>query len=859
VLFGDPGTYHIVGMELKGAVSAWLDGVSAREAYESFRPYAYLVGTGSIYALVDAVRGATRSIYRGFGGSGQPEWLKPLPFFRITWALINTLGMLGAFLLARRLSRSFAGGLLALAAAAVYPSFSTQSPRLFPDPVFSTLFVWSAYYFVRGIQTRSIWAMVVSGFILSGGFFARPQFMNYFPILIGIVTLVSLPFWFRSAMGRKLALSLLLATVPAILVWSAISASVGDDLEQIERFGFFHFPQQQRYPYGFWMFLDSDGWVGPYQLKEHPFYIDMVEEAKDDPELMRSRRRQLWFTARYLGSRLDEAVLLVLDNVYRLFDRPANDYRWDYPFEIRHQVTFHRVTMVLAVCGIVLFAIKTPPMLFVAFVPLILCALHGLSTPKPRYGQPAILILLALAGAFVAALGAHWPEISKRLRSSPKGIGFTLLAGLILVGLGAALFIPFPEAARLLRALGVLGLLAVPFWLVCLSFEQKPRLKLLVFCGWASLALVVAAHFARDRNWHEVELEIGKETRGVVQEILLPASARNRLRTASQSFLLFDIYAPSGELEGVEVDVSGRVYPAGSLVPAMPYMGESTSAGGKNPRRYRQWWALALDPAILDRSPAEPLRIRMNVTPSHDGPSFYIYGDRFKDQERVYEGPSFGDRRNIAAPKLEYDGDYRLPIRRRLESASTQSYRLDRAGERLSLPSTLRIRVITLESNEAHFGWRTAAWPRGTEASAAFFGYSYGSADSELLLDGQFAFRFPLASEQDFEMDNGTYRLCYRARPRRGDHMYGGFLLSSPSREAADPIDLMVRYRSGMSNRAMTFSVDFNSEPGSHRELARDCGLGDEVTLVDGAGEIVSAATNSYPKDTGRWSVKFVF
>ncbi len=835
VLFGDPGAYHRVGMELKAAVSAWQDGASLNEAYESFRPYAYLVGTGSVYAIVNAVRGATRSVYEGLGGSGQTEWLKPLPYFRIAWALINTVGMLGVFLLARQLSGSFSGGLLALAGAVIYPSFSTQSPRLFPDPVFSTLFVWSAYYYVRGVKARSAWSMATSGFMLSCGFFVRPQFMNYFPILTGAVALTSLPFWIRTTMGRKLAFSFLLAVVPSMILWSAISRSVGDELETIENFGFFAFPQQQRYPYGFWLFLDSDGWVGPYQLKEYPFYLEMLEEAKDKPGFMSSRRRQLGFTVRYVGSRLGEAALLVLDNIYRLYDRPANDYRWDYPFDIRHQTTFQRIVMVLAVCGIVAFTIETPPMLLVSFVPMILCGLYGLSTPKPRYGQPAMFILIALAGAFVAALVAHRPEVSKRLRSCHRGIGLTFLAGLILTGLGAALRLPFPEAARLLRAVGVLSLLAVPFWLVWFSFGQRAWHKLLVVGTWASITLVVAAHFARDRNWHEVELELGKETRGVVQEILLPASARNRLRTASQSFLLFDIYAPSGELEGIEVEVSGRIYPQGSLVPAMPYMGESTSAGGKNPRRYRQWWALAFDPELLPQSPTEPLKIQMNIAPEHEGPSIYLYGDRFEDQERVYEGPSFGNWPYVAAPKLEYDGDHRLSIRRPLESAGTESYWLERDGGRVSLPSVLRIRVITLESNEAHFGWKTAAWPRTAEASA-FFAFSYGSADAELFLDGKLALRFPLASEEDFEVENGSFHLCHRARPRRGEHMYGGFLLSSPPRETEDPVAIMVRYRSGMSNRAMSFSVDANPEPSSIRELSRDCGLGDESDLVERHG-----------------------
>ena len=35
-------------------------------------------------------------------------------------------------------------------------------------------------------------------------------------------------------------------------------------------------------------------------------------------------------------------MLLVLDNVYRLYDRPANDYKWDYPIPYGAQVALQR-------------------------------------------------------------------------------------------------------------------------------------------------------------------------------------------------------------------------------------------------------------------------------------------------------------------------------------------------------------------------------------------------------------------------------------------------------------------------------------------------------------------------------------
>ncbi len=116
-------------------------------------------------------------------------------------------------------------------------------------------------------------------------------------------------------------------TVP----FRAIVSAVGDDLSVVENFGFFAFQRQQSYPYGFWMYLDSDGWVGPYGIKTYPFYKDMVAEASErDPNLMRSKSRQLAFTARYVTARAFESTLLILDNLYRMHVQPANDFRWEY-------------------------------------------------------------------------------------------------------------------------------------------------------------------------------------------------------------------------------------------------------------------------------------------------------------------------------------------------------------------------------------------------------------------------------------------------------------------------------------------------------------------------------------------------
>ena len=104
-------------------------------AFEPVRLLLPLLGVGSLFAALEGLRPGD------------------LAFFRVVMALANTAGMLGAFLLARRLGGTFAGGITALVMAALHPSYSVQTGRLYPDPVTGCLFVWSAWLYVEGSST----------------------------------------------------------------------------------------------------------------------------------------------------------------------------------------------------------------------------------------------------------------------------------------------------------------------------------------------------------------------------------------------------------------------------------------------------------------------------------------------------------------------------------------------------------------------------------------------------------------------------------------------------------------------------------------------------------------------------------
>ncbi len=844
ILFGDPGAYYIVGQKLQQAAARILDGEPVEVVFNSIRGFLYFAGVGSFYAAIDA--------------------LKPhdIVFFRLVLAGFNTLSMLGCFFLARRLAGTYVGGLVGLLLAAVYPSFAVQTGRIFPDPITGCLFVWSAYFYLEGVHRKSGKWMAAAGLGLSLALLVRSQLFNYFVVLLLLTVLLASPLWWSERRNRRLVRSLGLGMAPLTLVWLAIVVAVGNDLTQIESFGNFTF--KQRYPYGFWQFLDSDGWMGPYRLGKEPYYRDLEAAAETDPDLATSYPRQLLFTARYVVSRADESVSMFLDNIYRLYDRPANDYKWDYPFAYSHQVLFQKTIVVLGVAGLTVFASTTTGAAGVFFVPFCLALLHGSSYPWPRFNQPAMPIFIAAAGAFLAWGCPHLKSILRH--GNRRWRDLALAVGLLLVvsASGELLRMSYPEAARALRYLARLNLLGLPFLLVVRSTPVNRRRTTFAAMGWAFLAVTLSAHTLRDRSWHQTVVSMDAETPGIEQEITLSGEALARLRKASQTFLVFDLHIPEGNPKGVRVEVNGKEFAGSDLLPTMPRFGESTSAGGRDRRGYPQWWALPLDDTLLPQS--APALFHVKLMTDREGHMF-LYGDRFRRQQRLYEGPSFGDWPHLAAVKLEYDGDYRLPNQFPLESTRTRSYVLTASGERILTPAVHRIRIITLKSNEGYLEWESDDLPGQKESALGsyaysalgFYAYSGNKAPAELLIDGRPVLDFPLGSPTDFDVEAPPFRLCYQAEPPRGGMAYGGYFLTTPAGESGGALSLMVRFRSGMSIERMFFSLDMRDHSEDLAALAARCNIPSDTIRVNGAARVIDASLNAYPEHTGRWSVAEIF
>lgn len=809
ILFGDPGAYYVVGQKLQQAVSRVASGEELSVVFESIRGLLYFAGVGTVYGMIDSV---------------SPQ---NIPYFRTILSLFNTLASLGCFFLARRLSGSYWGGLVALGLATIYPPFAVQTGRLFPDPITSCGFVWSAHFFLRGVQETSRSAMFFAGLALTAALFVRSQLFNYVLVLFLLSVAVTSYWWWHE--HKHLVAALVLGILPFTVLWMSIVRVVGDDLEQIEAFGNFTF--QQRYPYGFWQFLDSDGWMGPYRLEQEPYYQAMEAKAADDPELLESYSRQLGFTAHYVASRASESALLLLDNVYRLYDRPANDYKWDYPFPYSIQVVFQKLILLAAIAALVVVAAEHSSWAFVFFVPICLALLHALSYPWPRFNQPAMPILIAGAGAWCAWAISHTPRSWRPL------IAVAAAAAILAAG-GAALRMPTPELARVLRALARVAWLSLPFLYISTAqkkvsgtfFERLERP--LAAIGFVVVATLVTVHDVRSYGWHETSVQLGEAR----QQIALSSEALGKLRRASEAFVVADLLIPDGDARGVRITVNGRDLSA-ELTPTMPRFGESTSAGGRNRRKYRQWWAVPLPADLLpERAPAT-IEI---VVSAIDRADVTLFGDRFRDQDRIYDGPSFGDWPHLAQVKLEYDGDYRLPVRMPLASASTES---DSRGRH-------RIRIVTLGSNEGRLVWETEPATAGERTALAFYAYSGRRGDASLEIDDVNDVSFPLGSTSDFDQPG----LCYRAEPPRGDMAYGGYVVfAEPTQDG--PVRLTLRFQSGMSIEPMFMSLD--TRPFDVAELVARCT--DDALPALGLGAILEAETNSYPADTGRWSVADVF
>jgi hypothetical protein len=820
-LFGDALGYFWTGQQVRAAFASAAGGHPV-SALERVRPFGHFAVVGLLFSFMPD--GGGDSVAR----------------FRLLLATIAVFGMLGCFLLARALGGRVLGGAVALVMAAVHPSFSMLAGRLYPEPAAAAGLVWASWLYVRGVQRGHRPSLTAAGAVLVASLLFRPKLIPYVLVLVALVSVAVFAFRPRA---RPIVMAVALGWVPIGGLWVAAAVFAQGRLDAT--LPEYNLAWKQPYPLGFWQFLDTDGFEGPYRLKTDPYYKAMEAAAASDAGLLRSRPRQYVFTLRYLAGRPREATLTFLESMRRLYDRPENPYRWDYPFDYRWQLWLQRTIAVLALASFATLVPTAPALAPVWLVPAALLLLHGLAFALPRYGTPPLLVLIAAAGAYVG-----W--CVPRLRGpAARATALVAVAAVLTLAAGEILLMRHPEASRWLRLAGTAVFAGVPFLLGALLADgRRPWLPA---ASWGFLVVLLAAHTLRDPSWHEVELTLG-HGRGVDQEITLSAAAVAELRSASEAFVVFDLSVPRGDTRGVSVEIGGLRRPGAELRPTMPRLPEDTTVGGRDWRGYPQWWALSLTPEMLPVGDA-PVRVRLRA----EGDSQVVLrGDRFPAQDTVYEGPSFGDWPQLVAVKLQYDGDYRIPIRQPLGSERTESLVVD--GERAQpWRGRHRIRLVTLAANEGWLSWESAAPAADARAAAfAFTALAAGNRSAELSVDGVTVASFPLGGGSAFDQTSGGVRLCFRGTGDP-DHPLGQYALSGVPVRAGRPVRFDVRFRTGMRDENASFVLPRGQEAVLDRAALGACAPPPGVELIPGVGRILDASHNNYPADTGRWRVAGVF
>ena len=762
-------------------------------------------------------------------------------FTRWVFTFFNAAAALGAYSLARRLSTPMAGA-VALAMFAVSPAFPSGASRLYPDAITGCLIVWSLRLFVaRGRGA------IAAGVLAGAAMLIRVQLLPWIPLgLFGLTLLAWIVVRVEPDTRARIRQGWIGLSLPLVLFAGLTHFGLENRHDSAPKH---NLPRYHYYAYGVWQYLESDGWEGPWRLKQDPFYLAMVKESADDPGLLTSRPRQYLFAARYTAARLDKAVPIILGNFFRIFDRPQNpEHRGFIP--PRSAIAIHRLGLVCAlVAAVRLWSLGSPGLLAPLLI-LILGAFHAMAWGWPRYLMPVLPTLLALSGmGFVILLDA--------LRARPR-LGLWILF-VVAAAFGAATLVreSSPEAAWGFRVAAMAMVFCGPVLVAHPGSESLSRRAALAVAIVVSVVIVGDAW--RDRAWHTVEFQL--EPGDVIrQEISLDAEGHKRLQEAHERYLGVDLELKDPSHSPWAVTINGR---AARLEPGIPRLPESIPLETDS-RGYPQWWLTPLTDDMLGSAKEQG---RLVVELRIDNPNLArLKGDRFREQDRVFEAPSLGDWPHAAGIKPEYDREYRLVHTTVLASLGSRTF-LVRAGALSPLTAQARIRVFELDDRS---GWTAIEARKLTPVPGerTLLGFAARAAmkdrgPAELLVGGIKAVPFRIAMFTNTIWTAGDFQLCYRDRTPNQDDAYlsrGIYLLSGPIPCSANTCEVKVRFWPGMDDRPMTFGPELpKNQPGALelQEVARDCGF--VGTVGWGFGRLIDGSANEYPADRGRWRVARIY
>ena len=817
-----------------------------------------LMASRSVGELWNALRAMKGLAYLAGAGALYGPWaiLKPGDFqwMRQGLAVVDALNLVLAAALVLQWTRSrFAAATTALLWL-IFPGYTLNLVRGYPEPLVVLCFLLSLSAFTLGERRHRLPLYALSGFLFLYSIFIRVQVMPFFMLVAGLL-LAAAARWALAPPHRAPTIAFLAGAMPIIVAWAFLRIEV-DDPARLESFSFHAF--QRVYPHGFWLYLDTDGWMGPYSLRQYPFYVALVEAARGEPALLTSSARQWAFAGVYVLRHLDESARAVLINLYRFFAKPTNDYKWDFPYPYGLQVWGQGLVCLVGLAGLLRARRPRVPWALLAIYVVTFSLLYAISHVEPRYHLPVMAALLMTGGLWL-------DEARVRIaRPNPPRRAVTIA---LATASGSALAwwlarrMTAPLSALIVHDAAVIGA-AIALFLFFHGMgkgeARGARVAATTVAGLAA-ACVLAVGFT-DVSWHGRRTAL---TPGAVfrQRIVLSDEGLRVLRSADEAFVVFDLARVDGDQRCLGVDVNGTGHGGEGLFPAMPRFPLATTAGHRDPAWFAQWWALPLGAAERQALTAG-VDVTLSVAPACRNPGMTLGLETFlRDDGRDYEGPSFEDWRKVSVYRLLYDGEHRLPVRRPRDAIERQSARREE-GRWRPMGQDLHIGLLALRPGGAQLEWETAAARQNGDTTVAFRAES-GRGGEALLGVGREGsapeVSFPLAAREPFTREAGSIRLSYSPERRGEDRTEGLYLLRVPGIlvRAGEPLRLWVRVPTRLSTDERYFAVRATpATEDARRVLGTDAG---GAALLEGFGRFLDATRNSYPGDTGPWEILAVY
>lgn len=828
--------YYNVGLRLMRDLGASRSVADLVAAFRAMKGLAYLLGAGALHGPWAILK------------PGDFQWM------RQGLAAVDALNLVlaGALVFLWTRSRFAAVGTALLWL--IFPGFTLNLVRGYPEPLIVLCFLLSLVAFTWGERRRSTPLYALSGFLFLYSVFIRVQVMPFFLLVSFLVLLPAAP-WILASAHRRRALAFLTGWLPVLAVWLLLLFKIQDPV-RLESFSFHAF--QRVYPHGFWLYLDTDGWMGPYSLRQYPFYLALVEAARGEPPLLTSSARQWLFAGSYVIQHLDESVRTVLINLYRFFAKPTNDYKWDFPYPYGLQQGVQGLVSVVGLAGLLRSRRPGVPWAPLGLYAFALTLLYAISHVELRYHLPVMAPVLLGAGL--------WCRDARQSVRSPAP-GRALFASLAVAALTGLLWIMCwrmtrPLPAQLVHGLAVLGGAATlfAFFRATTGAGPGPERVAGTALGTLSAAALLAVGLT-DVGWHARRLAL-RPGSNLRQKILLGEDGRRLLREADEAYVVFDLARAEVGRRCLSVEVDGGRHGGEELVPTMPHFPLGTTAGGRDPAWFPQWWALPLGPAERERVGTE-LEIGLLASPAcRDSIITLGVENLLRDRGRDYEGPSFEEWRKVSVYRLLYDGEHRLPVRQRRQGLERRSGRLEE-GRYEPLAEDLGIGLLVLKPGGGRLEWETPPARESRDTLVAFRAESGRGGEGLLHVQGRgadTAVRFPLASREPFTREAGAIQLRYAPERLGEDRSEGLYLVRIPAALVwtGQPVRLLVTMPTRLSTEERYFAVrPAPAVEASRRAFALlETGNG---PMLEGFGQFRDASRNAYPGDTGPWELAAVF